>query len=354
MALAGCAQGAQRVAVDILASDLVFGAYKPKTPQPSNPLNPGEAPLAQGDLLLGLPSFDFTRFRPGPSRLRPVTCPTASDSAIAEFPAGLSSHSLAPVGAFRWVSLFAVFGQAGKVVSQTFPERYVLHTQRLPDDHVDVKGQSPISGNHVVESRTYDVIQDYVVNNKVVGQMTQSWLVRQPDNFYDSTDPKGQGLILTKIQYKDPAGKDLRPPFAPLPGQQLLVYPLPVQNGSGGSQAADTSAGHNTFASSSNDPTTGEQYSLKITIGNKVERVDACGDVLYGWPADALVTYSSGTLSLPPVSKTYNYHYVVATQYGSLLVHEDIKVANPDTTPASEDDEHMGQLHPDPLPSNLQ
>ena len=91
------------------------------------------------------------------------------------------------------------------------------------------------------------------------------------------------------------------------PSSPLLVLPLPVRPGE-------------TFSSTAVDPTTFQTMSFtNVTVGVP-ERVDACGDVVEGWPVEGTFQFVGPNGE----SVTFTYHAVLLPQNGGVLAAEQI------------------------------
>ncbi|MFN2465081.1 MAG: hypothetical protein ABR598_02310 [Candidatus Dormibacteria bacterium] len=359
LTLSGCGSAGQVLSMATVTSDLVFGVpvvakphQQPGSRQPQPPAAFSNALPRLLESLFAPPEqlvpSDRFRTQSAPAK----NCPPASPKAVPRDPPPFSATVPPAPGTFRWVEQVTQNTAAGKVVSGSFPTHYITNVVHSPDEPQDLATQLR-TGNHVVHVWTFDEVLPGAYRGKTI-QIIQSYLVRSPDAFYDSLDPKGQGVLISKIQYKDLTGADVRPPFAPPVSQQLLLYPLPIILGTGNAQNGTT--GHNLIQGNSVDPTTGESYAYTITTGNKEEKIDACGDLILGFPADIAITYNSGSANLPdpPSTAQATWHVVGATQYGGKLIRMDIKnLDSSGQNVTDERDDFVGQLDPGPLPPNL-
>jgi hypothetical protein len=112
-----------------------------------------------------------------------------------------------------------------------------------------------------------------------------------------------RGLSLVRQVTTAPDGTEHT--FAP--SSPLLVLPLPVRPGE-------------TFSSTAVDPATFQSMSFtNVTVGTP-ERVDACGDVVEGWPVEGQLEFVGPSGE----AVTFTYHAVVVPQAGGVIASEKI------------------------------
>ena len=129
--------------------------------------------------------------------------------------------------------------------------------------------------------------------------------------------PPDSGVVLVKTELVDASGATFpgTRPFEPLVG--VLLLPLDVKPGE-------------KFNSSSADPATGKVVRAQSTVLNKA-RINACGEPVDGYLVRAAINISDNLDSDHDglTSTGYVYRYVIAPQYGGLLLQEVVEV-NPE------------------------
>jgi hypothetical protein len=335
--LASCAsQDPPGVTISTVASDLTFGVessgpvanFDPAAVNDPNAVQgPAELPEQFFDTISG-PSFPVSPLDPTDD------CPEAP---INEFPdhsapLWLAAETKSPPreGLYRWrrAGKLEQDGLDGAVASVSGFERRLIRDVNVEDDS-EVEG----GGNNL--TYTFEMVQPQLENPALT--VITRYRVRSNANsrtvFSPVTDDQvrtgepDRGLVITEIQTIENRTGNVVKSFSPTVG--LLLLPLPVQQGE-------------SFQSSAVDPRTRENVQLTAKVIGR-ERVDACGDLVEGWRVDSTLTRSSGGDTV-----TRAYSYVVAPQYGNILISEHLK----DTTPEAVDDVRftLGQQDPDGLP----
>jgi hypothetical protein len=301
---AACAQAAPpKVDIESLQSDIVFGA-KPKTRGTSK--NTGGIAVVQPPQPTLAPLLPPTSVRPPPPA--PVgDCPEAK---ITDFPEEAASTNIdepPTTGAYRWKRDGEITVDGDKVQLDGFDRRLVRRVEEQSGGPLAAEG---------AQTYTFQTVQPY-------GQMQlhTDWRVRTGS---PTGDPE-KGVSLLAMRLQDAAGEVV---FSFEPSIGLLYFPLPVSPGAA-------------FSSSAIDASSGQRWDLAGTV-TKRERIDACGDVVEGWGVQADVTFSGVR------SGTQEFHYIVATQLGGVLIAESSKGESHVGGPAASDFT-LGQLQPSAL-----
>jgi len=156
-----------------------------------------------------------------------------------------------------------------------------------------------------------------------LGQVSDNWVVTRAEpagkmavvEQYQLVHPasSGQtvspGLYLVGMKWKDPVRGDLS--FVPTGGGVELM-PSPVNT----SSAA-------TYASSATDPSSLTTMSLTGNVTGR-KRIDVCGTLV-----DTFTVALSGTLTSPSFLRQITWRQQVATQYGGILVEDDLSLTTP-------------------------
>ena len=138
-----------------------------------------------------------------------------------------------------------------------------------------------------------------------------------------------RGIVIRGFDTLDRRGENLGSVnFAPRAG--LLVAPLPIRTGE-------------TFATAAVDTRSGQTYRIEGQVIRRTQ-IDACGTVIAGWQVEARFSFPGGAA---------NYDYVVAPQFGGVLLQEVL-----DQEQVDEEGKRVktkatftiGQQDPDPLP----
>jgi len=269
-------------------------------------------------------------------RAAPPDCPPAALEEFPDAPAPLwgPEDRKAPPreGIYRWKREGVVTSTetAGRTINVSgFEQRMIRNVELISDE------ETSEGGNEVVF--TYEMVQPAISGTDVVITTYQVKSVGTPPTRSVFNPTQGQdeitageperGLVITRIEVQDRHGGRLSV-FEPATG--LLLLPLRVRPGE-------------QWQSVAVDPRSGQRMEL---VGQTLakERVDACGDIIEGWEVTSTVTSTGGG---GVTSNTYEY--VVAPQYGAILLYEHLRP----TAAASENDLvfSIGQQDPDPLPA---
>lgn len=249
---------------------------------------------------------------PGPG----VSCPTANPNATPRLDPTTNVAGLAPVGRYRW----RVQGER-KLLGMTVPvdlyeQRLVQNARRTgPATFAFETVQPTLAGTEIVtyEVRTAATSQDVSAGSTrvVAGEPERGIVLRRIERFDRDGNPVGEFDF----------------------GIGLLVLPLPVRPGE-----------H--FTSTAVDRTNGITMQNEGTVLNK-DRVDACGEPVDGWVVAGRLARSSPRPNEP--STVAEYRYIVGTQYGGMLLREEIdRQGDPNDTVKL--NAHIAGLDPAPLP----
>ncbi|HEX9969475.1 MAG TPA: hypothetical protein VGB03_04990 [Acidimicrobiales bacterium] len=323
---AACGSGEAGVNVKRLDADVVFGIKEQTAQQAVQSITapPVEAgPDEEVRLLTPQAVQTFSKPRVHTNLFAADDCPPAALNAFPEKSATVQVDTLPTEGLYRWKR-----GGSEKVKALNNQEiAYTGYEQRLVSNVVKV-------------SESENVTSDYDDRRNIVYR-------------YDTVQPLGSGVRETSYQVKTNAGVQRQ--AAAATGQRvrtgdaeaglaikrivtrdsqgteestfevgLLILPLPVAPGE-------------TFTSVAKGAR-GDALRFQGTVGAK-QRVDACGTIIEGFRV-------TGTLSGGDVTETWTF--LVATQYGAILIEERFEY---ETSFGSHKPIFtIGQLHPKPLP----
>jgi hypothetical protein len=337
VALAGCAVSS-KPGVDIAdpAANLAFGAAVTEaTVLPPSaaglPLPPpGSKPPAFG-------SFNFGSYNYALPKAQ--QCPAAGPNAFPKvIPAvNVNTGVLPRVGDYLWTfkgTQTLAIAPTLKLPVQGFEHRQISNVQMIsaagaaPEFTFDQTQVDRLNGAKSVI--TYKVISDGVSTEPYYHEVAPPSTPAGDATPPSAGDPE-RGVSIAKIVTtggKGAAGTTAGiASFAPVKG--LLLAPLPIQ--------VDES-----FDAMAVDPNTFETATYQGTVGAQV-RVNACGDIVAGYPISGQEVFSSGSNS-----QTLTYTIVIAPQYGGIPVQEHIVLSSP--TGGSEDITYtIGQLAPTPI-----
>jgi hypothetical protein len=337
-------KGDPSVGINKIEANLVFGV-KPPADVASVPSDiiPDLVPEI-ADLALHfapLPGIDL-------NKTAPKECPDASNTAVVEVPTEVTITGIPLQGIFRWKHSGSLTLSDTVVPFTGFEKRVVRNYKKIDAANFEFQTIQPSfqEAGKLIES-TFHVKTDGV--NQTIDAPAgpvQGPTVRQPDG----------GVVLTKLQTLDSSGNPVGTAFAPVTG--LLMLPIPV--------TADE-----TWQSVAVDPKSGQTIVQNATVSRRA-RIDACGDLVDGWAVTARQVVASirnvATTMEPPQFGYFGYDYIVATQFGGMLIDERLTQPDPlyETLPATVSQElpvpptpspidldfTLGQLKPDPLPAN--
>ena len=318
--LSGCGPVTFGVGMQKILSDILFGQPKPK---PTPVVSPETS----------LPPI----FIPPPAVTLPTDpCPVAPVGSPALKEAEVNVDNPPQNGVYRWMGTYqrqAAGSPAGTVYSN-FENRYLLGSTNLGDYPA-----TPLQGQPDHHFQFTTVQPDPYVrgDSEIITYTEQTY---SPVNYnaalvQNNFDPNG-GIDITEIRRVDQTGRTIED-FAPVKdgtngnGEGVLIFALPLPAGNSGNTGLPTPDAPNPSSFSWEYATTDpvSQWTVRIAAseGNKRVRVDACGQIVDGWPvsANVQITKNDPATGLPypsPLNQTWNY--IVAPQYGGIIVMESI------------------------------
>ncbi|HUF33190.1 MAG TPA: hypothetical protein VMN58_08300 [Acidimicrobiales bacterium] len=342
------AQDPPGVAVDSVEANLVFGVGDLTDAVPPNfGASPPPPPVSEGPAQTDGRGFPDEPARTFPSNSRSVidrlpatradrpSCPPAAREDFPEEQAGINVVSAPTEGISRWkregtrTVVNPIDGSTSEIPVDGFERRTVSEVEVI---EADAESGEPI----ILE---YVTAQPDVTANRAVTVQTFRVRTNNPPQRVQQTELAGDsqrsavrpdsGLQLVKIETFDARTGNLRGTFEPSPAISYL--PLRVNPGE-----SYTVAGF--------DARTGASLTHEATVVGR-ERVDACGDVIDGWRVRATQTYTGS------ISARRTYDYIVATQFGGVIISETIETTTEDGGSISMTTS-LGQLTPDPLPED--
>ncbi|HVE92499.1 MAG TPA: hypothetical protein VNE62_09415 [Actinomycetota bacterium] len=283
----GCAKSDFRVGTREFAQDIILGDQS-KSPAPA-PV-PGSNPVP-----VGFPSF----LQPVPPRVltpgalpvatRPPKlrgpCPAADPNDAALLAAGNRSPLPPKAGSYTFRNAPGGFTQTG-AARTALPE---LSRRTVSD--IRQGGQS-------FEYDVAETLGDATTTNR--------FEVRN-----DGPTPE-RGLYLVRTT----SGRDV---FQPRPRILIMPFPPPEFGTNLEDEAAQTAGP--TFRSAGTDPEHQVTMALEGRLNPEKDRVDACGE----WVDAINVVITSGRIVAPGKDVTFKGRYGVATQYGGLIVRDEIE-----------------------------
>ena len=317
--LSACTPATYGVGMQKILSDILFG-------QPKPPPSPSPAPSPETPL----PPITFL---PPPSLPEAVDpCPSAPLGTPALKESETNVDAPPTDGVYKWLTS-THYVPAGSVsaVTSGFDTRLIEQSANLGDYPA-----TPAQGQPDHHFQFTEVMPDPYEKGATevitYQEQTYSPIDYNSASLQNNEDPNG-GIAITDIKRFDPKG-NLIEEFNPVKngnGAGVLVFALPLPAGNNGNTDAPTPDAPSTTEFSweftSVDPVS--QWTIRIagSEGSHRVRVDACGQIVDGWPVDANVqiTKSDPTTHLPyagPLNQVW--HYVVAPQYGGLIVLETI------------------------------
>jgi len=319
-------------AVENRVASIFFGAVPHTLTQPT----PIPAPAAVPASADQFPSQDFTFPDSQPSfhipSSKPQACPSAPLGTPAEAAAGTNSLVPPVPGAYKFYTTYLTRNSSGAATVRTqFETRYITNVS--PDSVTP----SAFSSNTIHNYTFQELLPDPSI---VGGHEVLSFAVKTYSDinnnavFYEGNNDPAGGLALTGITRYAPDHSVIEswspPPSTPV---LLLDYPVVVGNNQG-------AAGNSNYSWDFTGADPGSQWTVEVNAiaGATRALVDACGKVVEGWPVTATVTMNKKdpTTGVPftgPVVQTW--HYVVAPEYGSLIVEMSVDGPNPSGTSAS-------------------
>lgn len=305
MVASACVQGDDpSVSLVKLDADIAFGVDLADTATPQNIAPPPVAPEAV-DGGFELPPFVAPVLQPRPEFRNPVAdrlpplrpsqppaeeCPKAPPTATARDVVEVNISGPPAEGLYRWQrsGTQTVPGIEQPIEISGFDRRIVRNYNEISDtvfefQTVQTKLDSP---NVIVSTFRVNTNPTQVAPGGAV-------VIEEPR----ANEAEG-GVALVKVEEFDQSGEAVGSPFEPTTG--LLLLPLPVNSGE-------------EYRSVANDPKTGQAIVHDAKVLGRT-RIDACGEVVDGWEVEATQVRSD--------NESTTYKYLVATQYGGLLIQE--------------------------------
>ncbi|MFN2462862.1 MAG: hypothetical protein ABR573_03035 [Candidatus Dormibacteria bacterium] len=326
----GIPGGGLALSVERKLSDIVFG--EPTAPKVHAPARP-QGPAAPVDAGVQLPPIfvggDVISSNPYTFRKRkapPSVCPTAPPGTAAELPAGADSDKAPKEGKYQWLTGYVARDSKGVPLNafSDFETRTIQNVKTFPDQQATFASQT-------IHHWTFDMVQpDHAPDNPggtiTTSFSTKTWSdLNQNSAFYNNNIDPQDGVAITQIvrndvrggqvdifqptaTYETNAAYNTSNPTNPSPpgsgGGYLLLFTLPVASGS---YSWDFNAVDQTH-----------QWTMEVNAQTTGRRtlVDACGEVIDGWPVTATVTTNKGTRT----GMVQQWSYVFATQYGAIPI----------------------------------
>jgi hypothetical protein len=322
-------QGGPTVGVAKLEANLVFGVIDKAAPAPAGIAGvetpPGEAPP-----VFAPPSFDPLS-TPDTRSESTVSCPKAAVTAAPEKPTEAFITGEPLQGIMQWKRNGSLVVNGTTVTLDGFESRIVRNYKKIDDNTFTFDTVQNRIDNSGYDVNSYKVRTNGLQTsqgggtNSIPGAVP-TVTVQEPD----------AGLTLTQRRTVTKGGTTL---FQPNNGKGLLLLPLPVSTGQ-------------QWKSVAVDNKSGETVELDGTVTRR-QRIDACGDLIDGWAIES--QYTDSTFA----GGTITYNYLVATQFGAMLVDEVFSnghpksvngTAVPSATTASpfNYDFQLAQIKPDP------
>lgn len=252
----------------------VFAGHHAPSPSPSLP------PVFAPPPPLNLTFPTFTAMPPPTATL----CPDLNEFAVVKDPATQLISGPPPMASYvmRSSGTYSLASTSGQ----------------LPTTLALVQPAEPKAGTDQVDGAFHDY-------SLIVASSAESYTVYgfrlAPDN------PATPGILLTSLHWKD----SVRGNFDFVPDQPLQFLPTPVNNG-------------NTWSSAGTDPI--DQTSIQLNGKVARETVNACGVAL-----DSYQVQISGTIVSPTFQLTWTANYDIGTQFGGLILKEDVTLSGPDS-----------------------
>jgi len=234
---------------------------------------------------------------PAPPIVPPATpapsCPKADEFAVPAEPASITLDQPPASATYLESSTGSYSGSTATPSSGKLTAPVVSVVTKLPQTTSAV-GQ--LSDNWVV------------VRSEPTGKMSaiEQYQLVHPSSSVQAVSP---GLYLVWMKWKDPVRGDLS--FVPA-GGGVEILPSPINTSS-----------TSTYASSATDP---DSLTTMNVVGNVTgrKRVDVCGTLV-----DTFTVALSGTLTGPSFLRQFTWRQQVATQYGGLLVENQLSLTTP-------------------------
>lgn len=316
--LSACGPATFGVGMQRILSDILFGQPKPPAPKP---VPSPETPLPP---ITTLPDFNFPEpVNPCPSA--PVGTPALKESEV-------NVDAPPTDGVYKWMSSYH-YSQPGSFgpLRSGFDTRLIESSQNVGDYPA-----TPAQGQPDHHFRFTEVMPDpYVKGDTQVityDEQTYSPIDFNSASEQNNLDPNG-GIDITDIKRLDPKGKIIEE-FNPVKngnGAGLLVFALPLPAGNGGNTTGPTpdapSSTEFSWEFTASDPVSQWTIRLAGSESNHRVRVDACGQIVDGWPvtANVQIVKNDPTTGIPYAGPLNQFWaFVVAPQYGGIIVQEAI------------------------------
>jgi hypothetical protein len=338
--VAGCGpvSSRQKVSIDTIQSSILFGlpSPRPATPVSSVPPSASSQPALTAPAItpLDLPPEALFNF-PSLPALPSGPCRSASVTAAPEKPATDTIDGLPSAGTYKWKQSGSV-----KVGQKAYPltglqTRYTRGVTQVSNSLNPKDGQP----NRVF---TYETVEPYKPDGTrlVIDWQVKTDAVQQAGTVSEQGidvisgavgDPEA-GLAIKEMDLYDAGGK-LLTQFAPATGLVMVLLPLTPKQ---------------TWTSESVDAKHQTTMVLNGGIGSSRLAIDACGDLVAGWPVVAQISIT-GVSNGQQYKESETEAYLFAPQYGATLVYRQLKGDTPFGSPDAA--YTLGQLHPDPLPA---
>lgn len=254
----------------------VFAGHHQPSPSPSLP--PVYAPPPPLNL-------SFSTGAPLPAPSAPPPCPDLSEFAVVKDPATALISGPPPMASYvmRSSGTYSLATTSGK----------------LPTALALVQPAQPKPGTDQVNGS----FQDYSLLTASGPSTYTAYGFRLAPN-----NPVTPGILLTALHWKD----SVRGDFDFVPDQPLQFVPTPVAVG-------------NTWSSAGADPIDQTSIQLNGKVSQR-ETVNACGVAL-----DSFQVQISGTIVSPTFQLTWTANYDIGTQFGGLILKEDVTLSGPDS-----------------------
>lgn len=330
------------VSVDSAEADIVFGVKEPL--EDVDPANASGDALGDDDL--GNDEFIGEELTLGPTkkaapsplftnRRKSDPCPAAAVNAFPDREATTNVHppkTLPREGVYRWKREGEQKSpdplDSSKELTtaiQGFEDRLLQKLQVVSETATRIQ-------------YTYETVQPNLGSSTVT--LTRWFADSNPQADQDVNSPASgdrvtagepeRGVVIRGFDVLDRKGDNVGSVnFTPRAG--LLVVPLPIRTGEN-------------FASAAVDTRSGNTYRIEGKVVKRTQ-IDACGTVIAGWLVESRYSFPGG-------SATYNY--VVAPQFGGVLLQEVLDQVSHDENSGGEVKTKatftIGQQDPDPLP----
>lgn len=320
------------VAINKIQARLVFGVKEETAPPPS-PVEAVKALDTSAVIEEFVPEDDF-ELPPIRTKKPENPCPELKHGAAVKVPSGTTVPVLPPEGVFIWRYEKAVTNASGQaeIVQDRFVQRVVRRAKQVSETVFTYEIVEP-GPNETTIVTTYQVKQE----RPPVAPPTPPVEVVQPPR--GSVDPE-RGLVMKRRVVLDATGSE-SPDYRVFdPQYGLLILPLPA-----------TPAEN--FSTTSTDRRSGDTYfAFNDVISTK--RINACGEPVEGWEVRSSQSFTRADASAQEQVDPRNpqISYVVATQYGGLIVSENVAVAG-DTGTQEYHTLTLASLTPLPLPDSL-